>query len=60
VIKSYRREHAGVQMGTPSVDPFGNNATMRQRSINAIQNSRLNGRTALSNEAALMYSPYMR
>jgi len=56
----YRRGYAGVQMGTPALDPFGNNATMRQRSLNAIQDSRINGRGALGNEAGLISQPYFR
>lgn len=52
--KSLRR----LEMGTDIVDTFGTISTMRQRSLNAIQNSRVNGRMALGNEASLMHMPY--
>ena len=54
----YRRRNAAMDLGTPSIDPFGNNATIRQRSLSAIQNSRLNGRSMLGNEAFLYFKPY--
>lgn len=54
----YRRRNAAMDLGTPSIDPFGNNATIRQRSLSAIQGSRLNGRSMLGNEAFIMYRPY--
>lgn len=49
--QDYRREHKNLDFGSPSVDPFGINGTMRQRSLVAIQNSRLNARSALGSEA---------
>jgi hypothetical protein len=57
-VNAYARKHAKMEMATPVVDQFGTIGTMRQRSLQAIQNSRLNGRTALGNEASLMYRPY--
>ncbi len=54
----YRRRNSSVDLGTPSIDPFGNNATIRQRSLSAIQNSRLNGRSMLGQEAFLFYKPW--
>ena len=57
-MAKHARRHAGLEMGTPMVDNFGTTATMRQRSLAAIQNSKLNGRSALGNEAALSYMPY--
>lgn len=54
------RKHARLEMGTPIVDQFGTAATMRQRSVMALNNSRLNGMTALGNEAALMSRHYFR
>jgi len=54
----YRRRNASMDLGTPSIDPFGNNATIRQRSLSAIQNSRLNGRSMLGNEASTWYKPW--
>lgn len=59
-IHDYAKSHARLEMGTPLVDPFGTAATMRQRSLMAIQNSRVNGRTALGNEATLLYQGYFR
>lgn len=59
-INTYMKKHAELEMSTPIKDDFGMVSTMRQRSLRAIQNSRLNGRSALGNEAALMYSPYYR
>ena len=49
------RKHAKLEMGTPIADPFGNMATMRQRSLMAMQNSRINGMGALGNESYLLY-----
>jgi hypothetical protein len=57
-VNRYMKKHATLELSTPVVDNFGVAATMRQRSLAAIQNSRLNGRTALGNEAALTYKPY--
>jgi len=54
----YRRRNANMDLGSPSIDPFGNNATIRQRSLSAIQGSRLNGRSMLGNEAFLFYKPW--
>lgn len=54
----FMKKHTDIEMGTPPIDPFGNNATMRQRSLNAIQNSRINGRSALGNEAMILHRPY--
>jgi hypothetical protein len=56
----FLRQHKGIELGAPMVDNFGNASTMRQRSVNAIMNSRLNGRTALGHEATLSYQPYFR
>lgn len=59
-LHEHMRKHAKLEMGTPVVDDFGTVATMRQRSLQAIQESKINGRSALGNEALLMYSPYFR
>lgn len=56
----YVKKHARVEMATPIMDEYGTVATMRQRSIRAIQNSKLNGRTALGNEATYSFRPYHR
>lgn len=57
-VKDHMRRQAAVEMGRPTVDQFGTVATMRQRSLAAIQDSKLNGRVGLGNEATLMYRPY--
>ena len=54
----YHKKTKSVQMGGEIVDPHGMNATMRQRSLLAIQNSRLNARSGIGHEAAMTYSPY--
>jgi hypothetical protein len=59
-MREHAIKHATLEMGAPAQDPFGTISTMRQRSIMAIQNSRVNGRTALGNEAMLLYSGYNR
>lgn len=57
-VNDYMKKRARLEMGAPINDPFGNTATMRQRSLNAIRNSNINGRAALGHEASLMYSSY--
>jgi hypothetical protein len=59
-VANYMRAHRDLEMGGPVFDQFGTLATMRQRSISAIQNSKLNGRSVLSNEATYQYRPYFR
>ena len=59
-VADHMRRLAQVEMGRPVIDQFGTLATMRQRSLAAIQNSKINGRSALGNEAALTYQPYFR
>lgn len=49
-----------LEMGSPVVDPFGNGATMRQRSLQALMGSQINGRSAFGSEAQLMHVPVMR
>jgi len=59
-VYQHMRQRAMLEMGRPAVDQFGTAATMRQRSLAAIQDSKLNGRVALGNEATLLYRPYFR
>ncbi|MBW1802321.1 MAG: hypothetical protein JRJ85_16525 [Deltaproteobacteria bacterium] len=59
-VREHQRKHAKLEMGRPVLDQFGSLSTMRSRSVSAIQNSKINGRTGLGNEAALMYRPYFR
>ena len=54
------RRYRNLEMGGDLIDTFGTISTMRQRSLNAIQNSHVNGRFALGGEGALMHTPYMR
>ena len=49
-----------MEMGGPINDPFGNGATMRQRSLQALQGSQLNGRSAFGSEAMLLHVPMFR
>lgn len=60
LVREHMKKYNNVEMGRPIVDQFGSLATMRQRSLMAIQNSKINGRSALGNEATLQYSPYFR
>lgn len=61
-----RKSRAGVrqkqvralELGTPMSDQFGTISTLRQRSLSAIQNSHVNGRMALGNEAALLHTSF--
>ncbi len=58
--RAFAEKRAILEMGSPTVDQFGTIATMRQRSLAAIQNSKINGRGALGNEAQLMSRSYWR
>jgi len=49
------RKHAKLEMGTPVMDPMGTVSTMRQRSLMAMQNSRINAMGALGSEAMLLH-----
>ncbi len=59
-VREHMKKYNQLEMGRPIVDQFGALATMRQRSLMAIQNSKINGRSALGNEATLQFSPYFR
>jgi hypothetical protein len=52
------RRHERLEMGSPAHDPFGTAATMRQRSLEGIMRSHINGRSAFGNEASMTYRPY--
>ena len=54
--QKYGRGLRNISMATPVVDPFGTAATMRQRSLSALQNTHINGRSVLGSEAQLMAS----
>ena len=49
------RQIKSLEMGSPIVDQYGSISTLRQRSLAALQNSHVNGRMALGNEAALLH-----
>lgn len=49
-----------LEMGADIVDNFGTMATMRQRSLSALQNSHVNGRLAMGGEASMMHTVMMR
>lgn len=51
----YGKKMSGLEMATPYIDQFGTMATMRQRSLQAIQNTHLNGRAALGSEAQILH-----
>jgi hypothetical protein len=48
-----------AEFGTPFEDTSGMGATMRQRSLMAIQRSQINGRAALGNEAAILHNMFI-
>jgi hypothetical protein len=50
-----QRQIRAMEMGAPIADQYGTISTLRQRSLAAIQNSHVNGRMALGNEAALLH-----
>jgi hypothetical protein len=54
VAGRYANRLRNIEMGAPIIDPFGTAATIRQRSLNALQNTHINGRSALGNESLLM------
>ncbi len=60
LVYRHMRRQEQLEMGRPIVDQFGTVATMRQRSLMAIQNSKINGRSALGNEAFYTYRSYYR
>jgi hypothetical protein len=57
--QKYGRGLRNISMAIPVVDPFGTAATMRQRSLSALQNTHINGRIVLGQEAILMSSLHM-
>jgi hypothetical protein len=53
--RQYNRDIRKASFGNAASDTYGTIATMRQASVNAIQSSRINGRSALGQEANLMH-----
>ena len=56
----HAKKMRNLEMGGDVIDTFGTMATMRQRSLSAIQNTHVNGRLALGGEASLLHTPMMR
>lgn len=56
--QKYSKKLRKLELGTDIDDSYGTISTMRQRSVMAIQNSYLNGRMALGNEASSMHMTY--
>ena len=48
----------GLELGGPIQDQFGTISTLRQRSLQALQNTHVNGRMAFGQEAALLHSSF--
>lgn len=53
--RQYRKQLRKVELGGGNIDPFNTGATMRQRSAMALQNSHINGRSALGAEGSLYH-----
>lgn len=60
LVKQHAIKNARLELGSPVIDNFGTLATMRQRSLMAMQNSNINGRSAMGQEATYTYRPYFR
>lgn len=56
--QAYRKNMKTLEMGANIVDPFGTSATLRQRSMRALQNSKINGRMGIGNEALIMHRSF--
>lgn len=52
------KQIGSLELGAPIQDPFGTISTLRQRSLQAIQNTHVNGRMAFGNEAALLHTNF--
>jgi hypothetical protein len=48
----------GLELGGPIQDQFGTISTLRQRSLQALQNTHVNGRMAFGQEASLLHSSF--
>ncbi len=60
MAREHGRRIRNVEMGGEMIDRFGTMATIRQRSLMALNNSHINARSALGNEAILMHGPMLR
>jgi hypothetical protein len=53
--QAHKKRMRNVEMGGQLFDPYGMNATTRQRSLQALHNSHINGRMAIGSEAVLLH-----
>ncbi len=58
-VRRFGKRLRAVEMGADVIDTYGTIATTRQRSLAALQNSHINGRLALGNEASILHNPRM-
>lgn len=58
--QEYTKKLRHLELGGEVVDPFGTGATIRQRSLRALQNTHINGRMAMGNEAVLLHEGAFR
>ena len=58
--KAHHKRLRDVEMSVMSPDVFNSHgaATMRQRSVMALQNTHINGRMAMGNEGMIMHTPF--
>ena len=56
----HKKKLTNIEMGGNFTDNYNTVATMRQRSLMAIQNTHLSSRSALGNEAQFLHNPYLR
>ncbi len=54
--REYNQSVRKASFGNPFSDSFGNAATLRQASLQAIQGSKINGRNSIGMEASLLHS----
>ena len=58
--ESVYKRHRALEFGAGVSDQFGTISTMRRRSIQALQSSRIGGGMGMGNEAMRSYVPYFR
>jgi hypothetical protein len=59
-VGKYMQGRSKLEIASPVNDQYGNVATMRQRGINAMRQSKITARNALGMEAGRRYMPYFR
>jgi hypothetical protein len=60
LVREHTKKRAKLEMGAPVQDQYGTVATMRQRSIMAMRQSKITARSALGMEGSRRYTPYLR